>query len=573
MTKRRAFSYLRISTPAQALGHGVQRQLEASRKYAEEHDLELAGGDELQDVGVSAYRGINVAEGALGRFLDAVKTGKVDRGSTLIVESLDRISRQQVMKSMGLLIEIVNSGINVATLADGRTYTSGAGFEEMIYSIVSLSRAHDESRTKSLRVASAWSNKRKNIATKKLTARCPAWLSLSDDKKTFRVIPARAEVVRGVFQDSADGIGTYTITQRLNRDRVPAFMKGGSWHESYLNKILTNRAAIGEFQPHRVVDGKRVPDGEPIKEYFPRVVDDEVFYRAQVGRGQRSTNGGVRRSSGVPNLFSGLLKCAYCNGRMLFERKNHAYLVCYSAKRGLGCVWKRWRYDEFETSFLTFVKEVDLASMINSDDDSKKRATLEALVTSLKGELGSIEDQMNRTYELLQVAGAATNFVARKLQELEERKVTVEKDLREKEAELARKHVDQDVREVRGLIDKVKGTSDEDDTYRLRSMIATRLRSIVRVIYVAPEGRGPLALLSIEPVELGAGPVVDDIRRAMVTQRYFMVGLHDGSVRVIFPDRDAGLRLTHLDPLPASDEPKGESKKGEGSFDDERSAS
>ena len=37
----RAFSYLRLSTDVQLKGDGLRRQLEASKKYAAEHGLDL----------------------------------------------------------------------------------------------------------------------------------------------------------------------------------------------------------------------------------------------------------------------------------------------------------------------------------------------------------------------------------------------------------------------------------------------------------------------------------------------------------------------------------------------------
>jgi hypothetical protein len=181
---------------------------------------------------------------------------------------------------------------------------------------------------------------------------------------------------------------------------------------------------------------------------------------------------------------------------------------------------------------------------------------------------------MEKAYELLDVAGSATNFVARKLQELENRRSVVEAELREKEQERARLGLTvSDGEQVKALIERLQDRSPSDEVYKLRSTIAARLRSLVRVIYIAPVGRGPLTQLNIEPDDPSAGPVVDEIRRAMVMQRYFAVGLYDGSVRVIFPDRDGSLRLTHLDPSPASNEPKGASKKSEGGPGDQQSAS
>ena len=110
-------------------------------------------------------------------------------------------------------------------------------------------------------------------------------------------------------------------------------------------------------------------------------------------------------------------------------------LVCDGAKRGFGCKTARWRYNHFEASFLAFVREVDLEQIVHSEDEAKKRSVAEAMIAALQGEQTAIKQQMERTYELLTVAGAAANFVAEKLQQLESRRAAVEAELREKELE------------------------------------------------------------------------------------------------------------------------------------------
>jgi hypothetical protein len=53
------------------------------------------------------------------------------------------------------------------------------------------------------------------------------------------------------------------------------------------------------------------------------------------------------------------------------------YLVCDAAQRGRGCESVRWRYRDFEASFLTFVQELDVESIVNEGADADKRRTLE----------------------------------------------------------------------------------------------------------------------------------------------------------------------------------------------------
>jgi DNA invertase Pin-like site-specific DNA recombinase len=255
--KPQTYSYLRMSTDLQLKGDSRRRQLEASRAYAEANGLELAEGAELEDIGVSAFRGANVREGALGQFLKAVKAGSVKPGSFLIVESLDRLSREQVLIAQSLFLNIIQAGIHLVTLTDGRVYRAGTtDLGDLIISLVIMSRAHEESQTKSHRISAAWKNKRAHaIIRTPMTKWCPAWLTLSGDRSAYIPNPGRVEVVRQIFRDTADGLGMYSVASRLNKAKVPTFGGPNGWHQSYVAKILANRAVLGEFQPHVRQDG------------------------------------------------------------------------------------------------------------------------------------------------------------------------------------------------------------------------------------------------------------------------------------------------------------------------------
>ncbi len=43
---------------------------------------------------MSGYTGANIETGSFGRFLEAVRNGEIPKGSYLLVESLDRLSRR-----------------------------------------------------------------------------------------------------------------------------------------------------------------------------------------------------------------------------------------------------------------------------------------------------------------------------------------------------------------------------------------------------------------------------------------------------------------------------------------------
>ena len=116
-----AHIYARYSTGTQAKGTSLRRQISNAEAFAAEQGWTIA--DIIADEGVSAYRGKNLAQGGLGRFFNAVKTGKVAPGSVLIVESLDRLSRNTVPAQMSLLLDIIRAGVEVVTLVDQKHFT------------------------------------------------------------------------------------------------------------------------------------------------------------------------------------------------------------------------------------------------------------------------------------------------------------------------------------------------------------------------------------------------------------------------------------------------------------------
>ena len=159
--QKKAYSYIRFSTPQQLKGDSMRRQLEASRAYAKQHDLIL--DESLRDIGVSAFKGKNATEGALKKFIELVEAGRIERGSILILESLDRLSRQQVFTALGLFSSILSAGIEIVTLSDGQHYTAESinDVGQLMFSLISMSRSHEESAVKAKRVSASWENRRK----------------------------------------------------------------------------------------------------------------------------------------------------------------------------------------------------------------------------------------------------------------------------------------------------------------------------------------------------------------------------------------------------------------------------
>lgn len=412
-----------MSTDIQLRGDSLRRQTEASKKYAAENDLELIADFKLEDIGVSAFEGKNVAQGSLGKFLALVEEGQVPKGSYLIVESLDRISRQNPQAATSLFLQILQAGIHIVTLTDNHVYRAdGGNFSDIIVSVVIMSRAHEESRTKSLRVGAAWENKRQNIHEKKLTRVAPIWLKLSEDRANFEMISERVAVLRAIFEEADHGKGSLQIARRLNREGVPTFAPSKGWYESYVSKVLTNRAVLGEFQPHRYVGGKRVPYGEPIADYFPVIVSREQFERIQAGRAVRRLRGSGRKGRNNINLFQGVARCGYCNGRMMIVNKGDGpkggvYIRCDNARRAAGCTASNWPLEHFEAAFLWFVEELDVGAIAEGAEAEEARKALDGQIAIVSVDLEKQKVMRERAFELLGDSSTAAAFVKSKIDE------------------------------------------------------------------------------------------------------------------------------------------------------------
>lgn len=403
----KAYSYIRMSTDIQLKGDSLRRQLESSYQYAKNHNLELVDsiqGTKLQDLGISAFRGKNTSQGTLSIFLDCIKQGLIEPNSVLLVESLDRLSRNKIGEALTQFLNIVNSGIEIITLTDNQKYNKDSINQNPGALYVSLGimfRANEESETKSKRLKSAWSNKREKaiLEKKPMTKTTPSWLTLKQDKSSYIVNAEKSKVVKEIFDLCANSTGVFGITRYLNESQIPTFNGSKYWHMSYVTKILSNRAVIGEYQPHHYVDGKRTPLGESIKNYFPLILTEEEFNLAHAAINLRRKNTG-RKGSSFSNILSGIVFCS-CGSKMYLQNKGKhtgdKRLICYKRTANAGCNEDSWVFEEVLELLFKHLKEVNFDELLSGDNSNEKNlrnsiATLEVTNDKLNKQLANIVD-------------------------------------------------------------------------------------------------------------------------------------------------------------------------------------
>lgn len=373
MSKVKAYSYIRYSSPQQAKGDSFRRQFSKTQEYCEKNGYDL--DTELNvytELGKSAFKGEEQEN--LKRFIEDCKSGIVEKGSLLIVENLDRLSRDTINKAMRQFLHLLDY-VNIYTLQDEKFYTSNEDVDndsqvfDIITSLLIMSRAHEESQTKRKRLRESWEAKRQQIDKRKFATSYPHWLNLSDDWESFTLKPDAVRSIKKIFELCISGSGYNQILRYLN-DRLELYptpskrSKSGLWVRSTIQLLLSDRRLIGEMQMYKGAYKNRKPYGEPIPDYYPQIIDEKTFLKAQIAMKERNIGAGKTGAYRFSNIFRGFLHCTECGNVMEFvdkgntKKRSQKYLTCTNAKRGGDCTSnKHFRYDELESMLLYLISE------------------------------------------------------------------------------------------------------------------------------------------------------------------------------------------------------------------------
>jgi hypothetical protein len=481
----KAFSYIRFSSRKQADGDSVRRQTEMRDAYLKRRGLSLDTTlkSSMADLGVSAWKGDNAATGALAEFLDLCKKGAVPKGSFLIVEHLDRLTRQHVRKALNLFFELLDAGVTVVTLNPEREYTPETGKDafSLIEPLMLFASANEKSEVLSKRLRDAWSKKRS--LRKPLTSWTPAWIRLKDDRSGFELIPEKAEVVKLIVRLALSGYGDLRLVKKLNDDGVPVISGHKHWTNAYVSKILRTQALLGHYEPGVEKDGKRVVLGEVWENYFPAIVTKDEWYLLRAARQGRTYQRGPVGTE-VANLFTGLLR----NPRdgQPYQRliKNHARLVSASYRNGLsGGDTLTFPYKPLEDAFLfALANELKLQDLFGTE--MPLVVDREAVLTA---ELAEVESKMKVVGAKIEASPDIMAFL-NVLEGLETKQKSIKKELEQERTRKVEKSVEAEVFDdlqalARLWSDKVENKAD------LRTRMKAKVRQLVGEMWMLVYGK------------------------------------------------------------------------------------
>ncbi|MCK1518627.1 recombinase family protein [Bradyrhizobium sp. 190] len=422
----KAYSYVRFSTPQQALGDSLRRQTEKAERYAIEHGLTLDTDLKMTDAGVSAFRGKNATTGALGGFLSAVESGYVSPGSYLLIENIDRLSRDHVLEAQTLFARLILAGIIIVTLTNGEAYSRQRLNEEphaMLMIVLEQIRANQENVRKSQLIGDAKARKKQQLAAnglngKPYTRQTPAWITWSDESKAYELLPERAAIVREIYERTDAGDGIDRIAKDLNQRGVETWggrrgqRKANHWRGSYMRKILMSSAPIGSFTPRyvehdEVTRARRDIPMDPIVNMFPAVVEEELYWRVNRRFATTAPRGKNARHD-PKSIVAGIVRCATCGNAVTRVSKGaYVYLVCSRANmRAKGCKYLAVPYSAVETAL-----RENVGWLIEEAPRGKNTAALDREIAGLVTMVGHYSDEAS---DLADLAAQEKTPVARK---------------------------------------------------------------------------------------------------------------------------------------------------------------
>lgn len=387
----KAIAYVRYSSIIQAKGDSIERQTSPLKAFEERFNVKVE--EIFTDEGISSFRGDNIKKGKFSEILEKIEKQEIKKGDFLVIESIDRISRQALNKTASTLYGILEQGINIYTTNDERLYSledKSKDLENYLMIGLIAKRANEESETKSKRRRSAW-NKAKKLA--------------EEEGKIFNTkqnTPYGLEVINGEFrviEDEAKEIKF--IIENLKYEGVSSTIKKlnewskREWKSRHINHLIKNQYIRGAYKSQKRENGKKVHE-RYIENYYPKIVSDAEFYEAVEAMKKRETKKEYGNTSkGNLNIFKHCIKCADCGSTMIFMKnrnvKNgnqrgvwYSYYACESKKeKKIGCDEQFMRA---EYVIALFLAELEIRLENKKEVDERDRLLYEIMKPQEKKE-------------------------------------------------------------------------------------------------------------------------------------------------------------------------------------------
>lgn len=428
----------------------------------------------LQDIGLSGFHSKNLdKDAALGSFLEAVQAGRVQTPCALVVESLDRISRAEILDALSTFTTLIKAGVEVHTLSDRQVYSKASisdTWTQLIISLSVMARGREESQIKSDRIKAAYASK---YQSGKVYGRSyPAWLDKTPEG--FKLNPEKVEVLHRIISLYKSGYGFKRIAGLLNEEGIKSFSKGTNnrtgnqyWFQATISKYIKSPALCGhQDTKHGLVE-----------DCYPAVITEDEYNILQA---QKKANTKLAGSSprSCNSVFTGIAKCWHCGYSMQYNRyKTKAgykhYIRCRGSIREGICDQLFVPYDTAQTyAFLA------LESLVQGVYRQSEGDPLADSIRQKADQIQHLQEQADRlTDTLLMVDSSTVPSIQQKLSEIASKLQQAKADLLHYQQEKAAQESAQAGSDLQLVADFLHGITDENRT-EARALLHRHIQEI-----------------------------------------------------------------------------------------------
>jgi DNA invertase Pin-like site-specific DNA recombinase len=230
-----------------------------------------------------------------------------------------------------------------------------------------------------------------NVREGKVVGGIPFGYRKGENKK-LEICPINSLIVKRIFEDYSNGIGTPTIAKNLNNQGVPTLSKKTKkWIDSTVLYILKNELYIGN----------REYGGEVYK--VPAIIDKATFKKVQ----KKIADTGTRKGKKTEHkyLLNNLITCGCCGMDFLgrsYRNKGYSYYKCnsqrYPDKRCRNRAARKENLDDliWNTLFDDALLFDEVKRMYREGDSQTKRKELLQEKANLETENLKLQERINR---------------------------------------------------------------------------------------------------------------------------------------------------------------------------------
>lgn len=365
------YSYIRWSSDAQTDGSTLARQRSLALEYVEKQGYSANEIEEILDEGVSAFSSKNSKKGKLSEFIDDIRSGRKSNDGVLLLENLDRLSRDNIFNADDLFKELLSYGLTIVTTMDGKEYSKAKILEnpmDLLQSILLFSRAHDESKTKSIRTKSSavkvieahkqgiraddgYALAVNSVGNNMWWADCGNIGSKACRQYSVKPHPIYFPIAKEMIAMAKQGDSIRTVAEYLNNKaktdelyQAPSTSTDGAWTHSRISKFYTSPALYGEKILN--INGQKYV----LDNYYPKLMSEDEFNRFQAIRQVKYSKSKIENKRISLLTGMGILRCGFCGGTMYTTGKSNGKrrYICrtghYSKKDDINKKCTQWSF-------------------------------------------------------------------------------------------------------------------------------------------------------------------------------------------------------------------------------------